>query len=255
MTAEQVNDFATYLALTGAVPAALAFFTFVLGRPRTWWHSLLGWTLALLLVSIMLVFILVLGRRLGGEYPGYQYTAIVVYSLLTVALWLVFVMIVRERRRGRALGFIDNPGIPSRKAAMSTPINPSTVPEVWYKAQRVLRTIVQALVVLVPIVNGVAAAIINYLNTQTDVEVPGWAFLWLNAALVGSALVMGLVARIMAVPGVNALLTKIGLGSVPASAIVAPQVVAIDPKVADNGAAATSQHTGGSGTLDGGGSF
>ena len=95
----------------------------------------------------------------------------------------------------------------------------STTPEIWFKTQRTLRTIVQALVVLLPIVNAVAAAVIDYLNTQTDVTVPGWAFLALNAVVVGTAFIMGLVARVMAVPGVNDWLTKIGLGSVPKDAI------------------------------------
>ena len=93
-----------------------------------------------------------------------------------------------------------------------------TVPAIWWPVQRVLRTIVQALIVLVPAANALALAVVDYLNTQTDVTVPGWVFLALNAVIVGSAFVMGLVARIMAVPGVNDWLTKIGLGSIPKSA-------------------------------------
>lgn len=92
-------------------------------------------------------------------------------------------------------------------------------PEIWFKTQRVLRTIVQFLIVSVPIANGVAAAAISYLNTQTDVTVPGWVFLALNGILAVSALIIGLVARIMAVPGVNDWLTNIGLGSVPKRAV------------------------------------
>src|SRR3546814_8596502 len=99
---------------------------------------------------------------------------------------------------------------------MSTP---NTTPEIWYKTQRALRTVVQALVVLVPVVNGVAAAVIAYLTSQTDVQVHPSVFVWLNAIVAATALVMGLVASIMAVPGVNDLLTRIGLGSVPKSAV------------------------------------
>lgn len=226
-SAEAVNDFATYLALTGAVPAALAFGTYVLGRPRTWVRSLLGWTIALLLLSITLVFILVLGRRLGGDYPGYQYTAIAVYALLTIALWLIFIMIVHERRQGRALGFIPTPATVKReKAAMSAdqPITTVTVPEIVFKAKRAVRTIVQTLVVLVPTANAIAAAAADYLTKQADVAVPAWVFLVLNGIVVATALLAGLVARIMAVPGVNALLVKVGLGSVPAAAVRAGEV-------------------------------
>ena len=95
----------------------------------------------------------------------------------------------------------------------------STTPEIWFKTQRVVRTIVQALVVLIPVVNGVALAAVSYLQAQTDVAVHPVVFVWLNAIIAVTALVMGLVARIMAVPGVNDFLTKIGLGSVPKSAV------------------------------------
>ena len=94
-----------------------------------------------------------------------------------------------------------------------------TVPDIWFKTQRVLRTIVQALVVLVPAVNGVAAAVVAYLGSQTDVTVHPVVFVWLNAIIAVTALVMGLVARIMAVPGVNAVLARVGLGSVPKSVV------------------------------------
>lgn len=86
---------------------------------------------------------------------------------------------------------------------------------VWDKAKRVLRTIVQTLVVLIPIANTVAAVIAGYLAEQTDVTVPGWVFVALNGIVVATALLAGLVARVMAVPGVNTWLLKVGLG-VPA---------------------------------------
>lgn len=83
------------------------------------------------------------------------------------------------------------------------------------KTQRAIRTFVQALVVLVPMVNGLAVAAIGYLNEQTYIVVDGWVFLVLNGAVAVTAVVMGFVARLMAVPGVNEWLTKFGLGSVP----------------------------------------
>lgn len=92
-------------------------------------------------------------------------------------------------------------------------------PEIWFKSQRTLRTIVQALVVLVPLANGVAAAAAAYLADQTHLVIPGWAFLVLNAVVAVTAVVMGMVARLMAVPGFNDWLTRIGLGSVPKDAV------------------------------------
>ena len=90
----------------------------------------------------------------------------------------------------------------------------------WYPAQRALRSIVGSLVVLVPLVNGLAAAAIAYLTSQTDVSIPPLVFVWLNAIVAGTALVIGLVSRLMAVPGFNAALTKTGLGTAPAARVV-----------------------------------
>jgi hypothetical protein len=42
----------------------------------------------------------------------------------------------------------------------------------------------------------------------------------------------GVITRIMAIPAVNAFLTKFGAGSVPASAIIAEGVVAADKSAA-----------------------
>lgn len=103
-------------------------------------------------------------------------------------------------------------------------------PEIWFKSQRVLRTIVQALIILVPVVNGVGIAVVAYLREQTDVVIPASVFLVLNAVVAVTALLMGLAARIMAVPGVNDILTRVGLGSVPKSR-VDDGVVLPGPKV------------------------
>lgn len=105
------------------------------------------------------------------------------------------------------------------------------LPPIWYASKRVLRTIVQALVVLIPVVNGVGLAVVAYLREQTDVTIPGEVFVILNAVVAVTALLMGLAARIMAVAGVNDLLGRIGLGSVPKSRI-AEGAALPDPKVA-----------------------
>lgn len=93
------------------------------------------------------------------------------------------------------------------------------VPPIWYPAQRVVRTIVQALVVLIPIVNGVALAVISYLQEQADVTVDPIVFAWLQGVIAVTAVIMGLVARVMAVPGVNAFLARLGAGSVPKTVV------------------------------------
>lgn len=104
---------------------------------------------------------------------------------------------------------IPTPEGDSAKAALAK------ATEIWYKAQRVLRTIVQ---VGIPAILGFALLLpqlIEALGLPVDSELRLW--------LVGVAAVVTAVAaaitRIMAIPAVNAWLTKIGLGSVPRSAV------------------------------------
>jgi len=111
-------------------------------------------------------------------------------------------------------------------------ITTATVPDIWYKTQRLIRTIIAALVVLVPLANTLALVVVGYLQSQTDLVVPPWAFVVLNGVIAVTAFIMGLVARIMAIPAVNVWLTKLGAGSVPAQALVPGDAPGKSPKVA-----------------------
>lgn len=102
--------------------------------------------------------------------------------------------------------------------------------EIWYKAQRVLRTLVQ---VAIPAFLGFALLLpqlIEALGLPVDSELR----LWLVAVAAGVSAVAAAIARVMAIPAVNGWLTKIGLGSVPKSAVqAAPSgtvYVEADPK-------------------------
>lgn len=90
--------------------------------------------------------------------------------------------------------------------------------QIWYKGQRVLRTIVQALIVLVPVVNASAASLISWLQSQDYFTPDPIIFVWLNGAIALTAGIMGFVSWVMSQPWANRLLTVIGLGSAPKSA-------------------------------------
>lgn len=105
---QAINDFATYLALAGAAPALGAFLVFTLGKPRQWFKTLLGWVIATLFLSIVIVYAIVLGRRIFGAYPGYEWVAVAGYGLTVLSLVAVMFTIIVERRRGRALGFVES---------------------------------------------------------------------------------------------------------------------------------------------------
>lgn len=230
MNTEHVNEIAGFVLALAAIPAVATAFIYGLGSP--WWQSTLGRVMFAKWTTVALVLVFVVARRTWGDFPGYEWLALVIYSFTLVTFTATTIEVIIERR-GPDDGSIA-PKPKEKYMAVTT-----TVPDVWYKAQRVLRTIVQSLVVLVPTVNLAAAALINYLNEQEGVAIPGWVFLWLNGIVVVTSLVMGAVARLMLVPGVNQWLTKLGLGSVPESAltpVVKPSgevvtVVEPDPKV------------------------
>lgn len=89
--------------------------------------------------------------------------------------------------------------------------------DIWFKTQRVLRTVVQVGIPAFIVFAGVLPQIIDAAGLPVD----GALYLWLiGSAGVITAVAAGL-ARIMAIPTVNAWLITIGLGSVPKSAVKA----------------------------------
>jgi len=110
---------------------------------------------------------------------------------------------------------------------MTTPSNEQVkdATTIWYKGKRVLRTAFATLITLLPIAPQVLAIVNEQWNSEFLVLVG------VQAVLINSA-----VTRIMAIPAVNAWLIKVGLGSVPASALVTSPVtgnVTVVPPKAD----------------------
>lgn len=93
------------------------------------------------------------------------------------------------------------------------PINADTVPTIWYKYKRVLRTAFTTAVTVLPI----APQVIQIVQGQ-------WDTAWLAAVGVQAVAINAAFTGIIAIPTVNAWLTKIGLGSVPASAVKSGEV-------------------------------
>lgn len=225
MMDETLNSIAGVLALTGAVPILGAALTYGLGSP--WWRSWLGRVMFGLFLALVLVFGVVLGRRLFGEYPGFGLVALIAYAYVTAALWATWAIILVERR---------NPAPPTLERKVSTMSNvritTEAVPSIWYKAQRVIRTVVAVIVAIITGLAGtiglialVAPQILAELEPLLAPEVFGW----LVGVVAFIVTLSGVITRIMAIPAVNAFLTKFGAGSVPASAIEAKGVVAPDP--------------------------
>lgn len=89
------------------------------------------------------------------------------------------------------------------------------VQDIWFKSQRVLRTIVQVGIPSFIAFATVLPSVIDALGLPVDAEVR----LWLLAVAAGVTAVAAALSRVMAIPAVNSWLTKVGLGSVPKSAV------------------------------------
>lgn len=92
-------------------------------------------------------------------------------------------------------------------------VNTETVPPIWYRGQRVLRTLFTTILTILPLVPQIIAIVQGQ-----------WPADWLTAIAVQAVAINSVLTAIIAIPGVNAVLTKIGLGSVPRSAITRGEV-------------------------------
>ena len=218
------SDVALIIDFTLAI-ALLLYFS--LGRPRSWVYDELGWVIfSYALATVALLGLIVYGIVFGQSIAE-PIRAVVAFSLAAALVGKIRA-VYRERREGRLAGTASA----SKKGeTMSTPnteeVKGATV--IWYKAQRVLRTIVA---VGIPAFLGFAVVmpqIITALGLPADSALQLWL---LGAAAVVTA-VAGAITRVMAIPAVNAWLIKIGLGSVPQAAIkkdAAGVIVKRDPK-------------------------
>lgn len=97
-----------------------------------------------------------------------------------------------------------------------------TVPTIWYRGQRALRTAFTTILTALPVVPQVIAIVQGQ-----------WDAAWLTPVAVQAVAINTALTAIIALPTVNAWLTKIGLGSVPKAAIrtdAAGTFVKRDPK-------------------------
>lgn len=101
MTPSEINEVANWIALFAIIPFALATLTYGLLAP--WYKSLLGVSMFGLFASITIVLSVVLARRWFHEYPGYEWVAIVAYTLLVISGLAIFSVLVVELGRAGVL--------------------------------------------------------------------------------------------------------------------------------------------------------
>lgn len=107
--------------------------------------------------------------------------------------------------------------------------NTVRVDDIWFKTQRVLRTLVQ---VGIPAFLSFAL-VLPLVIDALGLPVTSGLYLWLVGFAGGVTAVATGLSRVMAIPAVNAWLVKVGLGSVPKAEAVAagaaPDMDAISP--------------------------
>lgn len=98
-----VNETANWIVLVAAIPFLVATISY--GTLAPWYRSLLGTTMFSLLGSITSVLLFVFARRVWKEFWGYEWFAIVVYSLLFISAAAFVVVFYVEFRRAGLLVF------------------------------------------------------------------------------------------------------------------------------------------------------
>ena len=93
--------------------------------------------------------------------------------------------------------------------------------EIWHKWQRGLRTAVQTVVTGAGFLAVAVVVAPQILDALADV-LPGPVVAWLAGVIAAAATLSAALSRVMAIPWVDAKLKRIGLGSAPRSATVAP---------------------------------
>lgn len=86
---------------------------------------------------------------------------------------------------------IPNDGVPTQVA------NPGRA------TLRTVLAVIVGLVLALPTINAVLAALQAYLAEQTQVDVPAWVWLAVNGSAALVLFISGLITRLLAVPGVN----------------------------------------------------
>lgn len=212
MTTEQINEFAGFVLTLAAIPATATAVIYGFGSP--WWQSWLGRVMFAKWTTVAAILLFVVARRTWGDFPGYEWWALVIYSLTLITFSATTVEVLIERR-----GPDDGSIPPQQEDKYMTNENLTSdlpVPDIWYKAQRVLRTLVQVGIPTYLTFALVLPQIIDAIGLPVDSQL----YVWLIGLATGVTAVAMALTRIMAIPAVNAWLTKIGLGSVPKSAIV-----------------------------------
>jgi hypothetical protein len=203
-------DVGTWIYVLG-LAMGLAFTLLYLAL-APWWRTAIGRmfvAIGLALVTAGVTVVIQIMTPNPANWEGRWILRMFGYGSFTLAMGFLLITYLHERRKPYS-------ALPTRKDFNMSDTNTPKPPPIWYPSQRVIRTVLASLVVLVPILNAslplVAAAF-------DEPGVPGQVVLVVNGVIAACLVVLGIVTRLMAIPAVNEWLTKIGAGSAPKSAV------------------------------------
>lgn len=202
-----------------AIAIALLVFTVDYGGFTPWWKSPLGWIIFGYGLSMVMFTGLILYAVITGERASEAFRIPIMLFVLTMIVGKeVMLQVLRregriERRRLR----LAEDAVSSASTAPTleghtpmTDITPTVdeikdVSTIWFRTQRALRTAFSTFITILPL----APQVIAIVNGQWESE-------FLVAVGIQAVALNAVVSRVMAIPTVNAWLTKwLNLGSIP----------------------------------------
>lgn len=182
---------------------------FALGRPRTWFRDPLGWVIFGYSVTTvtfvgLIAYAIIFDQKVPE--PVRLMAGVLMAAGIVAKTWAVH----HERRKGRLARdrHLTSEGRAVMSSTTPTIEEVKAATKIWYASKRVLRTAFSTLLTLLPL----APQIVQVVQGQ-------WDAAWLTPIAVQAVAINAVITGIMALPTVNAWLTKVGLGSVPASAV------------------------------------
>lgn len=221
-------DIGTAIYCAGIIVGLVFTVTYMVLAP--WWRSAIGRMFATVGAAIVAAGVSVVVQILAGpewsrDEVGREVLRLVGYGLFTAAMAMLLGTYLHERRKpASTLPRIRRPGNaeadPEKESTMST-TTPTPLPT-WDKVKRVIRTMFE---VILSIIVTLALAVIALGSFAPDVlaalaeVLPAEGYAWLAGIVAAIVALSGALARIMAIPAVNAFLTRFGLGTEPRNGI------------------------------------
>ncbi|QKO02795.1 hypothetical protein SEA_KELCOLE_42 [Microbacterium phage Kelcole] len=214
--------------------ALLLFFVLDYGTGTPWWKApVSGFTFEYGLSVLALMSLIIYGVIFGQRVE--EWARIPVMLGLCVGMIGKIVVLKVSRHEGRIerrARRLHLEGVSSASTLRPEGTPPMSTPDVsleeikdvstiWFKAQRVARSIVGTLISALT-VWAALTAIFPQVLAELATILPGPAIVWLTGVIAAISAVAGVISRIMSIPKVNAFLTKwLNLGSIPKKNITA----------------------------------